>query len=185
MTIWNDNNASPWFYQDVSGSVLVDRLDGLPSDDPNHIFYQLTALNTENTVARGGAAADSFSINAPSSAPFTAVGAGGLDTVSMVTGQAVCEASEDLASLNIPNGASAIMNQNGNKVLVVNQLFMGSNAVLDLTNNDLHVRSGSSSTINTIRAAITTVRNGGAGPASGSRHPPREPIPFRTPRSAC
>jgi hypothetical protein len=165
-TIWNDGNTSGWTYQDLSGSVLVDRNDGLASNDPNHIFYQLTALNTETTAVRGGSAADTFSINAATTQPFTVVGQGGLDVVSIASGMVLFDASDDLQSLTISGGAAQMV-ANGNNCLAIKQLFIGSGAQFDLTNNDMILDYTGTSKLASIAAMIASARSGGTWTGSG------------------
>ena len=127
----------------------------------------------DNTAIFGNGGADAINIIGNQSGTFVTVdGGSGLDSV-QVNGDSVGTAAvqflstQDLATLDIFTGGTAVLTAGGAKVLVTQALSVAGTGKLDLTDNDMVIDYSGASPLATLKALLTSGYAGSAWTGNG------------------
>ncbi len=119
----------------VDGGAATDSLVILGTAGADNATFTSNSITLGNTITYSTLEAVRFD------------GHGGSDNVTVSSGAVQFPTSQHLASLTIADGATAVMETDGNNTLYVNTLSIGASGKLDVNDNDLVVNNGDFSTI--------------------------------------
>jgi hypothetical protein len=159
------------------------------STTKSSIASVITYATIENYTLDANDAVNTVTVNSSFAAPFRVHGNGGADTVNLVSNAAGSfvtiddgtgldfinvnsdgagvatahfDSSQDLASLTILAGGTAVMETNGARLIDTDALTVAATGLLDLTDNDLLLDYAGGSQLPVIQALLNLARNDGA-----------------------